>query len=118
MCLLLYILATALPALIYAIKLHRKVNGSRILDHSSVFGPLMGDVRQHRGCPSAKHQRSRAAAAAAPCCGVYRHPPQQAVQTGMQMASSAAPDRHGVKNHVKTVVGTRPGDGAVPVPDA
>ena len=93
MCLLLYILATALPALIYAIKLHRKVNELiAYLDHSSVFGPLMGDIEANTADVLPQNTSGRAPPPPPPpgCCGVYRHPPQQAVQTGMQMGQLGA----------------------------
>ena len=91
--LLLYIFATALPALIYAIKLHRKVNELiAYLDHSSVFGPLMGDIEANTAAVLPQNTSGRAPPPPPPpgCGGVYQHPPQQAVQTGMQMGQLGA----------------------------
>ena len=90
---LLYIFATALPALIYAIKLHRKVNELiAYLDHSSVFGPLMGDIEANTAAVLPQNTSGRAPPPPPPpgCGGVYQHPPQQAVQTGMQMGQLGA----------------------------
>ena len=98
---LLWLMVTALPALILAVKLHFKVNELlTYLDHSSVFTPLVGDIEANTETVTAttipqntapgRNGRTPPPPPPSGYTGTYQHTPQGMQAGGMQMGEIGA----------------------------